>query len=226
MFYWDFTPTRYIYWRTVIPNMIKRPKLNPVFVMSEDDGDIAVEMGKKDVSSQIPSNQVYFYDDVSRISIFNLNRNLDTVSKTLQLLKINYNLPYIPPLELLVNSEGGEVFSAFSAVDRIKSSTVPIHTYVEGIAASAATLISVVGHKRYIRKNSFMLIHQVRGGLWGSFSEFKDEMQNLELIMKYIRGIYLTHTKIPESDLAEILDHDTYLDANECIKYGLVDEIV
>ena len=164
MFYWDFTPTRYIYWRTVIPNMIKRPKLNPVFVMSEDDGDIAAEMGKKDVSSQIPSNQVYFYEDVTRTSIFNLNRNLDTVSKTLQLLKINYNLPYIPPLELLVNSEGGEVFSAFGIVDRIKSNTVPIHTYVEGIAASAATLISVVGHKRFIRKNSFMLIHQVRSG--------------------------------------------------------------
>jgi ATP-dependent protease ClpP protease subunit len=71
-----------------------------------------------------------------------------------------------------------------------------------------------------------MLIHQVRSGLWGSFAEFQDEIQNLELIMRYIKQIYLEHTNIPESDLVEILKHDTYLNAEECIKYGLVDEIV
>ena len=211
--------------------MIKLSKPKRVFMMSEEpendvESDGYARMKDNNNNSQLSSNQLFFYDDVTRVSIYNLNRNLDVVAKTLQLLKINYNLPIIPSIELFVNSEGGEVFSAFSAVDRIKSCPVPVHTYVEGIAASAATLLSVCGHKRYIRKNSFMLIHQIQSGLWGSFAEFKDEMQNLELIMKYIKSIYLTHTKIPENDLIEILKHDTYLDAEECLKYGLVDEIV
>jgi len=54
----------------------------------------------------------------------------------------------------------------------------------------------------------------------------KEEYENMELLMTCIKKIYLEHTKIPESDLIEILKHDTYLNAEECVKYGLVDEIV
>jgi ATP-dependent protease ClpP protease subunit len=205
--------------------MNKKTTYTPVYLMSDEETDIDQQKLSKD-SVSISSNQVFFYDDVSRQSIYSLNRQLDSTAKAIQLLNIHYNLPVSPAIDLYINSEGGEVFSAFSAVDRIKSSPVPVHTYVEGFCASAATLLSVCAHKRYIRKNGFMLIHQVRSGLWGSFAEFQDEIQNLELIMRYIKQIYLEHTNIPESDLVEILKHDTYLNAEECIKYGLVDEIV
>jgi ATP-dependent Clp protease, protease subunit len=205
--------------------MTKKTTYTPVYLMSDEETDTEQQKLSKD-SIGISSNQVFFYDDVSRQSIYSLNRQLDSTAKAIQLLNIHYNLPVSPAIDLFINSEGGEVFSAFSAVDRIKSSPVPVHTYVEGFCASAATLLSVCAHKRYIRKNGFMLIHQVRSGLWGSFAEFQDEIQNLELIMRYIKQIYLEHTNIPESDLVEILKHDTYLNAEECIKYGLVDEIV
>jgi ATP-dependent protease ClpP protease subunit len=205
--------------------MTKKTTYTPVYLMSDEETDIDQQKLSKD-SVSISSNQVFFYDDVSRQTIYSLNRQLDSTAKAIQLLNIHYNLPVSPAIDLFINSEGGEVFSAFSAVDRIKSSPVPVHTYVEGFCASAATLLSVCAHKRYIRKNGFMLIHQVRSGLWGSFAEFQDEIQNLELIMRYIKQIYLEHTNIPESDLVEILKHDTYLNAEECIKYGLVDEIV
>jgi ATP-dependent protease ClpP protease subunit len=205
--------------------MTKKTTYTPVYLMSDEETDVEQQKLSKD-SIGISSNQVFFYDDVSRQSIYSLNRQLDSTAKAIQLLNIHYTLPVSPAIDLFINSEGGEVFSAFSAVDRIKSSPVPVHTYVEGFCASAATLLSVCAHKRYIRKNGFMLIHQVRSGLWGSFAEFQDEIQNLELIMRYIKQIYLEHTNIPESDLVEILKHDTYLNAEECIKYGLVDEIV
>jgi ATP-dependent protease ClpP protease subunit len=205
--------------------MTKKTTYTPVYLMSDEETDVEQQKLSKDFVS-ISSNQVFFYDDVSRQTIYSLNRQLDSTAKAIQLLNIHYNLPVSPAIDWFINSEGGEVFSAFSAVERIKSSPVPVHTYVEGFCASAATLLSVCAHKRYIRKNGFMLIHQVRSGLWGSFAEFQDEIQNLELIMRCIKQIYLEHTNIPESDLVEILKHDTYLNAEECIKYGLVDEIV
>lgn len=207
--------------------MTKKTKTyTPVYLMSdEEETDVDSSKSSKE-SLSVGSNQIFFYDDVTRQSIYTLNRQLDSTAKSIQLLGIHYNLTILPPIDMFINSEGGEVFSAFSAVDRIKSSKVPVHTYVEGFCASAATLLSVCAHKRYIRKNGFMLIHQVRSGMWGTFAEFEDEMENLELIMKYIKQIYLTNTKIPESDLNEILKHDTYLNAEECVKYGLVDEIV
>lgn len=195
-------------------------------ILSDECQEETAAKDQKEYNSPIGSNQIYFYDDVTRTSIYALNRNLDITAKNLQLISINYNLSIIPPIELYISSDGGEVFSAFSAVDRIKSSKVPVHSYVEGIAASAATLLSVIAHKRFIRSNSFMLIHQVRGGLWGNFAEFKDEMQNLDLIMKYIKDLYLQHTKFTEEELDNLLTHDIYLNAEQCLEKGLVDEII
>jgi ATP-dependent Clp protease protease subunit len=210
--------------------MIKRMNAKQRFTIIADDGsgDGTGIAGKesKDLSLNLNSNQVYFYDDVTKQSIFDLNRNLDCVAKNLLMVTLSYNLVEAPPIELYISSDGGEVFSAFSAVDRIKNSRVPVHSYVEGVAASAATLLSVVAHKRFIRKNSFMLIHQVSGGLWGNFAQFKDEIYNLELLMKFIKDIYLSHTKFTEEELDKLLNHDIYLNAEQCLEKGLVDEII
>lgn len=210
--------------------MIKRMNAKQRFTIIADDGsdDSAAMTGKesKDSSLNLNSNQVYFYDDVTKQSIFNLNRNLDIVAKNLLMVKLSYNLIESPAIELYISSEGGEVFSAFSAVDRIKNSKVPVHSYVEGIAASAATLLSVVAQQRYIRKNSFMLIHQLSSSVWGNFAQIQEETKNLELLMKYIKNLYMTHTKIDESELDKLLKQDLYLDAEMCLKFGLVDYII
>lgn len=207
--------------------MTKTPTIyKNVLLVSDDDVDSDSSKSTKDSSINIGSNQIFFYDDVTRQSVYNLSRQLDATSKSLQILKINYNIAIVPPVELYINSDGGEVLSAFSAVDRIKSSSIPVHSYCEGMVASAATLLSVCAHKRYIRKNGFMLIHQLSSGLWGPFEDLKEEVSNMELLMKYIKSIYLEHTKISESDLVELLKHDTYLSSEECLKYGLVDEIL
>lgn len=195
-------------------------------LFAEDSSDESTKSDSKEYSPQITTNQLYFYDDVTRTSIYNLNRNLESLSKSLLFLTINYNLEQMPPIDLFISSDGGEVFSAFSAVDRIKNSKVPVHSYVEGGVASAATLLSVVAHKRYMRQNAFMLIHQVSSGVWGNFQQIQDEMQNLELIMKYIKSIYMQHTKFTSEELDNILKKDIYLDAQQCLEKGLVDEII
>ena len=118
------------------------------------------------------------------------------------------------------------MFAGLSAVDTIQASNVPVCTLVEGCAASAATLMSIVGTRRAIRKNSFMLIHQLSSGMWGKYEEQKDQMQNNDLIMEVIKGLYDKHTKIPKKKLREILKRDVWFDAETCLEYGLVDEIV
>lgn len=202
-------------------------KSNPKIYMFADE-EVEGDNSKlqKETNHQIGTNQLYFYDDVTRTSIYNLNRQLDTTAKIIQALKINFNIKEVLPIELYVSSEGGEVFSAFSAVDRIKSSPIPVNTYVEGIAASAATLLSVCGARRFIRKNAFMLLHQISSAYWGNYMQIKDEVKNLELIMTLVKQIYLQHTTFQESELDELLKHDIYLSAEDCIKYSLADEIL
>lgn len=172
------------------------------------------------------NNSVYFYSEVTRPKILLLNKNLHELGKNLvnQANLLGTTLP--ADIHLHINSFGGSVFAGLSATDYVKSSPVPIRTVVEGCAASAATLFSVVAHHRVIRKNSFMLIHQLSSGMWGKYEEMKDAMENNDLFMRIIKDIYEEHTKLPKRKINEILKRDLWFDAETCLEYGLVDEII
>lgn len=189
----------------------------------------SIDFGKGDDKEpliQSPTNKLYFYSDTTRDSIHVLNRQLDELTRQLRILQINYNLCEPPPIHLHISSEGGEVFAALAAVDKIVNNPVPIHTYCEGVVASAATLLSVVGKKRFICKNSSMLVHQISSGMWGNYQQFKDEVQNLDLLMRTLKGIYCKYTKIKETDLEEMMKHDLYIEPQMCLELGLVNEII
>ena len=172
------------------------------------------------------NNSVYFYSEVTRPKILLLNKNLHELGKNLvnQANLLGTTLP--ADIHLHINSFGGSGFAGLSATDYVKSSPVPIRTVVEGCAASAATLFSVVAHHRVIRKNSFMLIHQLSSGMWGKYEEMKDAMENNDLFMRIIKDIYEEHTKLPKRKINEILKRDLWFDAETCLEYGLVDEII
>ena len=146
------------------------------------------------------------------------------MDKDLQTVKVKYGVEV--PIKLYISSYGGSIFSAFSTVDTILTLRTPVHTYIDGSAASAATLISVVAEKRFIHKNSFMLIHQLSSVMWGKYEEMVDEMENLDMLMARIKEIYRDHCSIPKKELTEILKHDLWLDSAKCIKWGLADEMV
>jgi ATP-dependent Clp protease protease subunit len=170
-------------------------------------------------------NRIYFYSEVKRSKILVLNKLLRKLDKDL-VNRANYLDTVTPNIYLHVQSFGGSVFSAFSNIDYIQSSQTPIHSVIEGCAASAATMMSVVAAKRYITPHSYMLIHQLSSGAWGKYEEIKDSMKNCDRLMKMIKDIYLQHTKIPKKKLDQILKHDLWFDAEQCLEYGLVDEII
>ena len=173
----------------------------------------------------VHENKIYYYAGVNRESASELNKKIGELES--KSLTLGNNLDIDPPtLKLLINSGGGSITAGISSMDTILRCKVPFHTYVDGFAASAATFLSVVGEKRFISRNSYMLIHQLSGNFWGKYSEFEDEKQNLDLMMKTIKDVYKKYTKLPMKKLDEILKHDLMWDANTCLKYGLVDEIV
>ena len=173
----------------------------------------------------VHENKIYYYAGVSRDSAAELNKKIGELES--KSLTLGNNLDIDPPiLRLMINSGGGSITAGISSMDTILRCKVPVHTYVDGFAASAATFLSVVGKKRYMSRNSYMLIHQLSSNFWGKYSEFEDEKQNLDLMMKTIKDVYKKYTKLPMKKLDEILKHDLMWDANTCLKYGLVDEIV
>ena len=193
-----------------------------MFKMAETDDE---DEDYEEANVKVLNNNIYFYCEVSKESILDLNYNIEELSNKLMILSIQNGIDPIP-IKIHIQSDGGEVFSAFSAVDTIKNCKVPVHTYIEGCAASAATIISVAGHKRYITKNSHMLIHQISSSFWGKMNEFEDEMKNLNLLTKYVTNIYKQNTKLSVKQMKEMFKKDLWMPAEECFKMGLVDEIM
>lgn len=170
-------------------------------------------------------NHIYFYCGVSTKTCLKLNIELKRISQNI--IDNGQNLlnkdKYI---YLHINSFGGSVFAAFSTIDTIINLKVPVVSIIEGAAASAATMISVMCNYRVIYPNSYMLIHQLSSMSWGKMDEMEDEMCNLKELMKRIKMIYKKKTKINKDDLSEILKHDLWWDAKKCLSVGLVDKIL
>jgi ATP-dependent Clp endopeptidase proteolytic subunit ClpP len=129
------------------------------------------------------------------------------------------------PIELYLTTYGGLVHAAFAVVDVIRSLRVPVHTIVLGYVASAGTLISLAGTKRFMTPNSFMMIHEIRGGFWGKFSEARTEYENVTKLMDHVTRYYLEKTPIHRDRLIELLRKDTDINATESLEMGLVSEI-
>ena len=173
----------------------------------------------------VHENKIYYYAGVNRNSVVELNKKIGELES--KSLTLGHNLDIDPPtLKLLINSGGGSITAGISSMDTILRCKVPVHTYVDGFCASAATFISVVGSYRFMSRNSYMLIHQLSSSLCGKYSEIEDEKKNLDLMMETIKSVYKEYTKVPMRKLDEILKHDLLWDAKMCLKYGLVDEVI
>jgi ATP-dependent Clp endopeptidase proteolytic subunit ClpP len=192
----------------------------------EDDDDSGLASGDNKDNQKISreNNHVYFHAEVNRGSIFQVINHLRAAEEACILMNHRYSTTDIP-IYLHINSFGGSVFDAMTAIDVIQNSKIPVHTIIEGATASAGTLMSVVGKKRYMRPNAYMLIHQLSSGCWGKMAEIEDEFKNLQCIMTRIKDIYKENAKIPKKELGDVLKHDLWWDKDTCIKYGLIDEI-
>ena len=198
-----------------------------IIIKNEEDSDSSDADNDEYASKTIikENNHIYFHSEVNREAIFEMITHIRKAEIENIVLAHKLNSDNAIPIFLHINSLGGSVFDALTAIDVIQSCSVPIYTIIEGATASAGTLISVVGKKRYIRPNAHMLIHQLSSGFWGKMSEIEDDFTNNKQIMDKILDIYKKHASIPRKELNDILKHDLWWDANKCIQFGLVDEI-
>lgn len=146
---------------------------------------------------------------------------LDLKSKKLQ---IEYGQVF--PIKLHIQSGGGMLMPTFYVCDLIKNIDTPVHIYIDGFVASAASLISVCGDKRFMTEHSFMLIHQLQSQSSGRLDEMKDEISNLDFFMENAKDIYLKNSKISKTTLDKLLSNELWINASQCLQLGLIDEII
>ena len=164
----------------------------------------------------VANNSLYFSGGLDEESIFGITANI-----------INLQKQKVRRINLHLQSSGGALLPSLGLVDLIRTSDIPIYTYVNGYVASAASLISIVGTKRFIGRHGVILIHQLKMGTdFSKYNEIKDYYENSETLMNIIREIYLENSCLSESKLEYLLEHDFWLNSTTCKEYNLIDEII
>jgi len=173
-------------------------------------------------------NHIYFKTDVTRESIDKLATEIDNINSKMEKLKNkNEYGQFTPkPVYLHITTNGGDLLAGFFGYDKIKASTFPIRTIIEGSVASAGSLLSIAGERRFITPNSHLLIHQLRTGIIGTYEELVDEKNNCNQLMDRLVNLYHKNCngKLSKIKIREILKRDIYWDSHTAIANGLVDE--
>jgi len=130
------------------------------------------------------------------------------------------------PLNIYINSYGGEVFEGFAIYNTLKNYKGYKTVYVDGIAASIASVIAMCGNKVVMNKASMLMVHNASGLAYGNADEMKKVVNALEQINEVIRGVYMAKTGMDEDTIKNLMDNETYLKPQEALDYGFIDEIL
>lgn len=168
-------------------------------------------------------NHIYFTGDITKKTAFNLCKNIRLLESELKIEEVEKNIKN--EMFLHITTDGGCILSAFSIIDCMESSRIPVNTVIDGSVSSAGTLISIHGKKRFVCKNSYVLIHELRSGCWGKLAYIDDNYKNCIKIQEHINRFYLTKTKINKKMLKDLLIKDLQFNAEECINMGIADII-
>jgi ATP-dependent protease ClpP protease subunit len=173
-------------------------------------------------------NHIYFYADVDSDRCLALIRAIRQADAELRSEYLSRGLEgtALTPIWLHIHSYGGDLFTGFSVADQLAMIKTPIYSVVEGICASAATLISMSCSKRYILPSSFMLIHQLSGLKWGTHEQFKDEMTLQNKAMERLVEFYARKSTISADEIRNMLTRDYWMDAETSIQMGFADAIL
>ena len=133
----------------------------------------------------------------------------------------------IGTLNIYINSPGGDVFEGVSIANMLKRKKCVKNIYIDGLAASIASVIAMAGDNVIMPSNSMMMIHNAWTYSYGNANDLREMADNLDKVTNSIKQSYLEKAgnKLDEETLTNLMDNESWLTAQECYDYGLCDEV-
>lgn len=125
-----------------------------------------------------------------------------------------------------IHSYGGDAFEGIAIYNVLKQSGKKITVCVDGIAASAASIVVMGGNIIQMPKNTQLMIHNAATGLFGTEKDFKIATHHLKSTNEVLKKTYLERFKGTEKELTKFMDDETFFSAEEALKQGLIDEVL
>lgn len=131
-------------------------------------------------------------------------------------------------IQIYINSRGGSVTAGLAIYDTMRYIKSPVSTICIGFAASMGAFLLAGGDKgkRFALPNSEVMIHQVMGGAEGQATEIKIVAENILKTKEKLNKILAENCNQTLKKVTEDTERDHYMDAEEALKYGIIDAII
>ena len=194
--------------------MINPEALVPMVIETTGRGERAY-----DIYSLLLKNRIVFLGTPINDQIANL-----TVA---QLLFLSSEDPEAP-IQMYINSPGGQVYAGLAIYDTMRMIPNPISTLVVGMTASFGTVLLTAGTKgqRYALPNATIHMHQPLGGFQGQASDIEIQAKEILRLKDHLNHILSFHTGQPIETIDRDTNRDFYLNAKSAVEYGLVDQVM
>ena len=147
-------------------------------------------------------------DDISSKNIANELKNLD-----------------VSTINLRINSGGGDVFTAIAISNLLKDHKANVIAHIDGLAASAATIITSACDKVIMPKNALFMIHNPWTVVGGEAKDMIKTAEQLDKVKNSIINTYKSKTNLEIEEISKLMDEETWLDPYEAKEKGFIDEI-
>lgn len=131
----------------------------------------------------------------------------------------------VTQINVYINSEGGDVFAGQAIYSMLKRHSATINVYVDGLAASIASVIAMAGDTVYMPKNAMMMVHNPWTIAMGTAEDFRQLADDMDKIRESIITVYNDKSGMEENKIIELMDAETWMTAEEAVEYGFADEI-
>lgn len=128
-------------------------------------------------------------------------------------------------IDLHINSPGGAVFDGVAIYNLLKQHPANVTTYIDGIAASIASVIALAGDRVVMAENALYMMHNPFGMVMGNAGDMRAMADVLDKIRGTMTNVYAGKSGKPEDEINSLLDAETWMTADEALEAGFIDEI-
>ncbi|MCI9778763.1 Clp protease ClpP [Proteus mirabilis] len=158
---------------------------------------------------------IYIYDEIGGWGISARRFTEDLIS-----------LGNLSHINLHIHSPGGEVFDGIAIYNQLKNHSATITVYIDGLAASMASVIAMVGDTVIMPKNAMMMIHKPWGVSWGDANDMREYADLLDKLENVLIPAYVAKTGKTTEEITAMLEQETWLDGDECVEHGFADKVI
>jgi len=178
-------------------------------------------LAQMDYGIDVESSTIYLFGDIADGTLYDFTLKIKAIIHMRGEEKKN------DPINVVINSDGGDVYEALGMIDFMQSLNIKVNTICRGRAMSAAALLLCAGTgNRVASKNSTIMFHEISSGIYGKSSDMKANVQHTEKLEEILINIITSNSKQDSLFWKDKILKDYYLSPEESIELGIIDTII